>query len=112
MGFFDTYVDFGSAKYVTRDEKNVLMNNGIPFTIKSVTRDDDNKFGPRYVCSVLLPDPTTGDEEERNMAFSIGKVESRNRMLGQLSEYLKGEGAEPVRVKLELNGQSHIIRPA
>lgn len=112
MSFFDTYQEIG-GNFIKADEKAAMMEGGIPFTIKSIVEDPANKYGPRYVLGLLVPNPETGDEEERSLGFQTGKVESRDRMLAQMKDYLEGEGEkEPVVCKLEKVGQSIIIRQA
>ncbi len=112
MAFFDTFKELPSGDYVGEKEKDVLMENGIPFTITALALDEANKYGPRYVASITVPDPATGEDEEKLMSFPIGNVESRNRMLAEMKTYLEGDEAEPVKVKLELIGRSKILRPA
>jgi len=109
VSFFDEYKDIGGGEYVSSDEKNVLIENGIPLKITDVAYQEESKFGERYVCRVLLPDPETGDEEERLMSFSAGTVESRDRMLKAMAEYLDDADAEPPLVKLEKVGRAVII---
>lgn len=112
MSFFDEYKEIG-GNWVSADEKQVLMDNGIPFEIQDVVEDDHNQYGPRFVAHVLLPNPETGENEERVIGFPKGTVESRDRMLSQMQEYLERDGdKEPVMVKLEKVGRSIIIRNA
>lgn len=111
MSFFDEYQEVGGS-YIGADEKKAMMDAGIPFTITAVLDDDGNKYGARYVTKVLVPNPETGDEEERNISFPKGTVDSRDRMLGQMQEYLSRPDAEPVVCKLEQVGRSILIRQA
>lgn len=111
MGFFDEYKEIG-GNYVKADEKQVLIDNGIPFQVTAVVADDENKYGPRYVATVLLPDPENGDEAERAISFPKGTVDSRDRMLNQMMNYLEREDAEPVLVKLDKVGRSILVRSA
>lgn len=122
--FFDEYVDISASggSWIKADEKAVLMEQGIPFQITAIEDDDENRYGPRFVAFVLVPNPETGDEEERKLGFPkverdgegavIGGVESRDRMLVQMQEYLSRDNAEPVLVKLEKVGRAIIIRQA
>lgn len=112
MGFFDTFQDIGGGSWVSSAEKAVLIEQGIPLTITAVIEDEKNKYGPRYVAKALVPNPETGDEEERQIGFPIGTVESRDRMLDAMQEYLQGADAEPVTVKLEKVGNSILVRKA
>lgn len=111
MGFFDNYKEIG-GNWISSDEKQALIDGGIPFEITAIQHDDANKYGPRFVASVVAPNPETGDEEERTIGFPKGTVESRDRMLLAMEEYLAGDGDEPVIVKLEKVGQSILIRAA
>ena len=111
MAFWDEYKEVG-GNYIGADEKAVLMENGIPLTVVDVIEDQANQYGPRWVAKVMAPNPESGDEEERAISFPIGTVESRDRMLKQLSEYLAREDAETVVVKLEKAGRSILIRQA
>ena len=109
MSFFDTYKDIGGGQYVGKDEKDVLIENGIPFQITDVVYQEESKFGERYVTRVELPDPESGETEERLMSFSAGTVESRDRMLKALAEWLDDADNEPPYVKLEKIGRAVII---
>lgn len=108
MSFFDNYKDIGGGEYVGADEKGVLIEQGIPFQITDVVYQEESKFGERYVCRVMLPGDD-GGPEERLMSFSVGTVESRDRMLHALSEWLDEADNEPPFVKLEKVGRAVII---
>ena len=117
MGFWDDYVDEGGGGYVSAEEKAVLIENGVAFQILSVREDDENQFqgktSPRFVTTVNIPNPLTGEDEERILPF--GKVaggSSRDRMLGALQEYLDTDGEEDVFVVLEKIGNFIAIRKA
>ena len=111
MSFFDEYKEIG-GNFVSADEKQVLMDQGIPFQIIAVVDDDGNKYGARFVAKALVPDPESGDEEERAISFPKDTVESRDRMLSEMQKYLEREDAEPVMVKLEKVGRSILVRNA
>lgn len=111
VGFDFAKYDTGGA-YINAAEKKAIAEAGIPVTINSV-REGDYKGEPRYVLSVTVPNPETGDDEERLLAFPIGSgVESRDSMLKALAEYLDGADAEPVKAKIELKGKSYLLREA
>jgi hypothetical protein len=116
MAFFDEYQDLGGGGWMKADEKQVLMEQGIPFQVIDVVDDPTNTYegapSPRYVVVALVPNPEDGTEEERKLGFPKGTVESRDRMLVQLAEYLQREDAEQVIVKLEKVGRSHVLRQA
>lgn len=110
MSFFDTYKDIGGGEYVGADEKNVLIDNGIPVQITDVVYQEESKFGARFVCRVLLPDEETGAyDDERLMSFTAGTVDSRDRMLRAMADYLDDADAEEVWVKFTKVGRSVII---
>lgn len=114
MGFFDEYVDLGSGgSYLKSDEKQELIENGIAFTIVGLTYDGENKYGPRYVAFCEIPNLETGEPEERKIGFPVGSgADSRDAMLRQMDEYLQGDGAQPVNVKLEKPNRAIVIVPA
>lgn len=111
MSFWDEYKEIG-GNFIKADEKDVLMENGIPMKVLAVVEDQANKYGPRYVAKVEVPNPETGEAEERAISFPIGTVESRDRMLSQLVDYLGREDADEVVIKLEKVGRSILLRQA
>lgn len=111
MGFWDEYKEIG-GNFIKAEEKQVLIENGIPMVVLAVIEDQANQYGPRYVAQVSVPNPETGEDEERAISFPIGTVESRDRMLAQLTEYLGRPDAEEVTVKLEKAGRSILLRQA
>lgn len=117
MSFFDEYKEIG-GKFLNATDKQVLMDDGIPFQVLAIVRDEENQYGPRYVAQTLLPCTieegavASSDESTANIAFPIGTVESRDRMLSQMNDYLGREDAAPVIVKLEKAGRSILLRQA
>jgi hypothetical protein len=107
--FFDQYTTVPSGlSYVGKDEKAVLIREGAPLTIHSISKQPD-QFNPgkdRYVLTVEL------DGEQRGMAFGAGTVFSRDALLESMAEYLTGETAEPVTVKLVQAGRAILIEEA
>lgn len=114
MGFFAEHpVDEGGSTFVKGDEKERLIADEVSFTITAV-RQEDNPFDKakdgepqpqRYVVTADL------EGEERRFSFPIGGVQSRDRQLGQMAEYLAAGGTiEPVR--LEMAGKAQLIVPA
>lgn len=110
--FFDEYEDLGGGNWISSEEKAVMIENGIPFDVLSVVEDPAGKYGARFVLKVLCPDSTTGEMTERQIGFAQNSVESRDRMLHQMKEYLAREDAKPVSVKIERVGRSDILRQA
>lgn len=115
MSFFDSYKDLGGGgSYMKSDEKQVLIENGVPFSINSLQMDEENQYGPRYVAFCTIPNLTDpkGDEEERKIAFPVSSgADSRDAMLKAMDEFLKN-GGEPVKVKLSKPGRAILIQPA
>lgn len=117
MSFFDEYEDLsGGGEWMKAPEKEVLIQNGIPVEIKAVIDDATNTYQgapmPRYVAVALVPNPENGEGEERKIGFPQGTVESRDRMLAQMAEYLQREDAEPVIVKIARVGRSIVLQQA
>jgi hypothetical protein len=86
--FFDSYQDEGGLSYVSSEEKAILINNKVPFKVLRVWHSE-GQFGPKYTLVVDF------EGEERALSFGSGKVESRDRMLDAMMEYLDQEG-DPV----------------
>jgi hypothetical protein len=112
--FFDEYKDIGGGEYVGKDEKDVLIDNGIPFQVTDVVYQEESKYGERFVTRVLLPDTESGEyDDERLMSFSAGgMVESRDRLLRAMAEWLDEADNEPPWVKLTRVGRAVIIERA
>lgn len=107
--FKDNFKDI-SGTYLTADDKQELIDNGIPFEIVSVQKDEENQYGPRYVLTVLVPDTETGDTEEKLLAFPTESgVESRNRMCRAMLEFFEDDDAEPQVAKLVKKGRSLLL---
>lgn len=111
LGFFDTFQEVG-GNFVGAEEKAVLIENGIPLTVLAVVMDEQNKYGPRFVAKCLVPNPTTAQPEERSISFPVGSVDSRDRMLTAMSEWLRENPEESVTVKLEKAGRAILLRKA
>jgi hypothetical protein len=111
VGFdFDKYKGSG-GNYIVAAEKQVLAENGIPFTITAIRVvhkfDQEN-----FELSIEVPNPETGEQEERVFSFPIGTgAESRDSMLAGMQEYL-AEGGEPVTAKVEKIGRAFFISQA
>lgn len=116
MGFFDEYPqESGGGVYVKAEEKTAIAQAGIPFVVSDVVSDDANvyngKVQPRFIVKILLPNPETGDNEERWLSFPKGSgVDSRDRMLAQLGEYLAKDDAEEVSLKLAKVNRAYVLQ--
>lgn len=112
MGFdWDSYKGSG-GRFVTAPEKQVLAENGIPFRIKAIRQvhkfDNEN-----YELTIDMPNPETGDDEERVLSFPIGSgAESRDAALKGLAEYLAANPGEEVASKLEKIGRGYYLASA
>jgi len=107
---FDKYA--GGGHYISAAEKKVLADNGIPFVIKAV-RGPVHKFeNEAFELTVDVPNPETGDEEERVLSFTIGSgAESRDRMIAGMAEHFEG-GGEAIKAKVEKVGRAFFLAPA
>lgn len=121
MGFFDEYVNEGGGEnsYIKAEEKLAIAQSGIPFEVIEVLDEEDNVFEgkkqPRYVLVISLPNPATGEEESRKLAFpKASGVESRDSMLRQLHAWLEAnpDAETPVKVKLAKVGRAYILQQA
>lgn len=111
MGFdWDKYQ--GGGNYISAAEKKVLAENGIPFVISGVSVKE--KFeGEHYELAVRVPDPETGDDEDRTLSFPIGTgAESRDSMLAGLKKYLEENEGEEVRAKVTKIGRAFFLEQA
>lgn len=114
MGFFDGYTSTaGGGKYISSDEKQVLIDNGVSFDITALVHEPENKYGPRYVAFVTVPNPEAGGEPlEAKIGFPTDSgVDSRDNMLRAMDSYFSEDGAEPVNVKLTKQGRAIQIVP-
>lgn len=115
--FWSTYkspASTGSGRYLKSEDKSILIDGGVPFTIDSLYRDDENQYGPRYVAGCTIPDlnGSGDDKEEVKISFPLGSgVDSRDALLTQMEEYLDSDDGEPVEVKLAKTGRAINIVP-
>lgn len=108
MGFFDEYVDDSpGGVYVTGDEKDALIEAGTVFSITGVTFEPEGGYddNDRYVADIVLNDA------ERKLSFQAGQVDSRDRMLASMQEFIARTG-DAVSVKLTKQGRSQLITAA
>lgn len=107
MGFdWEKYESAGN--YITAEEKQVLAENGIPFVVTAVMAK--HKFeGEHYELTVRVPNPETGEDEERTLSFPIGSgAESRDATLAGLKEHL-AETGEEISAKVTKVGRAFFI---
>lgn len=115
MSFWDTHdAGSGGGGYLTPDEKDELVKTEAEFEITNVRLDEENKYGPRFVVTLVLPDPATGDNETRMVGFPIGSgVTSRDDLLQAMIDDHFGAGEKsPIPAILAKGGNSYLIKPA
>jgi hypothetical protein len=114
VSFWDEHPDTGGGGYLTPDEKDELVKSETPFEITAVRFEEENKYGPRYVVTLNLPDPTTGDNETKMVGFPKGSgVTSRDDLLqAMMDDYFGAGETEPLRTVLAKGGNSFLLKPA
>ena len=110
MGFdFEKYQSGGN--YVSGAEKKVLAENGIPFAITRV-RETEKFDSEHFELSVLLPNPESGEEEERTLSFPKGSgADSRDSMLAAMKTHIEETG-EQVAAKVKKIGRAYFLEAA
>ncbi len=103
MGFFDNFEDTSGASFIGKDEKEELIKDATVLPVLRISLGE-SQYGERYLVTVDL------DGEERAITFNTGSVESRDRMLAALANYLDSEDAEPVSVVVSRVGRSLILK--
>lgn len=106
MGFFDEFKDTSGGSWVGAEEKAELIASGTVLSVTDVIYDPTNKYGPRYVVKFSL------DGEDRSIGFGAESVESRDRMLAALAEYLDANEGETTELIMEQVGRSVVLRAA
>jgi hypothetical protein len=110
--FFGTYVDDnpggGGGQYVSGPEKEALLDSGESFTIVGVKFDEKGGFdnADRFLLDIILAGT------ERKLSFQAGSVDSRDRMLAAMAEYLDANAGATVNARLEASGRATLITAA
>lgn len=114
MSFWDTHEVKSGGGYLSPDEKAALIESEQPFDITGIKHEPENKYGPRYVLTLAVPDPATGDNETRMLGFTTGSgVTSRDDILKAMFEDHFGAGeTEPIPAILAKCGNAILILPA
>lgn len=115
MAFWDTHeAGNGGGGYLSPDEKEELIANETPFDVTSVRHEAENKYGPRFVVTLVLPDPATGDNETRMVGFPQGSgVTSRDDLLTAMIDDHFGAGeTDAIPCILTKGGNSFLLKPA
>lgn len=113
MGFFDNYKDLsGGGKFLKSAEKQFLIENGITFQVTDVVEDPLNEFGARFVAFCVIPNED-GVNEFKKVGFPTGTgVDGRDALFASLKDYLAGDKAEPVFIKLEQPNRAILVVPS
>lgn len=84
----------GGGSYVSAAEKKAMADSGIPFTVNAVRGPIDKGFEkPAMELDITVPNPETGEDEERCLSFPYGSgAESRDRQLQGLKGYFDDGG--------------------
>ena len=111
MGFDGDKYRGSTGRFITKEEKNLLVQEGIPFQVVGIRQvfkfDKEN-----YELTILMPDPTTGEEEERVLTFPIGSgAESRDAQLAGLAAHFE-ENDEPWTAKMYQQGRGYYLQNA
>lgn len=102
MSFFENYSDEGGGTFLSKDEKQILIDEAVPFSIVSIERDAGDKYGERNLLTIEL------EGEQRKVGFSREKAYSRNRMIDAMAEHLAA-GGDPVVARIELEGKFQVL---
>jgi hypothetical protein len=84
MGFYDNYTDGSGGNFIGKEEREELIASGEGFPITKVS-EGTSQWGAKFYVEISL------DEETRVMSFTKESVESRDRMLAALKEYLESD---------------------
>jgi hypothetical protein len=111
-GFWDEHEVKGGSAYLDADEKKELISSQAEFSIVGVEYDEENQYegkpSPGYVVTILLPDPITGDEEERKLRFAEG-LKGRDEILGIMLDVLEAGEVESIPAQLYKKGRALVI---
>lgn len=116
MGFWDTHEVKSGGGYLTPDEKDDLIKSGQPFEITALKYQKENKYGPRWVATLSVPDPATGEIETRMIGFPVESgVTSRNDILQAMhDDHFDAGETEPIPAILSRppDSQAILLLPA
>jgi hypothetical protein len=115
MAFWDHHdPGTGGGGYLSPEEKAELVDTETPFDVTGVRYEAEGKYGPRFVVTLVLPDPATGDNETRMLGVPKGSgVTSRDDLLQAMIDDHFGVGeTEPIPCILSKGGQAFLLKPA
>src|SRR5688572_1012997 len=101
-GFFDNYEDGSGLSFIGKEEKETLIEDATTLPVLRISRST-TRFGERFILITEL------DGEERALSFGTESVESRDRLLDAMMEYLTGDEVVTPEVRLERKGRSILI---
>jgi hypothetical protein len=112
---FDWGAYKGGGAYLSADEKAALVEGEVEFLVTGVRDDSANTFNgkpaPRFVAEITLPNPLSGEDEEKMIGFPTGSgVVSRDNQLEGMLEYFQS-GGDPLEVILYKGGNAFLLRP-
>lgn len=113
--FWDTHEVKSGGGYLSADEKAALVASEQVFEITAIrTEEAKGNFPPRFVLTLDVPDPVTGDAEKRFIGLAIGSgVDSRDEILQAMLDDHFGVGeTDPIPAKLGKGGNAFLILPA
>ena len=105
MGFFDEYVDDSQPSgYVSADQ---LGTDKSTFTIVGIEFQPEQGYegADRYLADIVL------DGEEKKASFGAGSVDSRDKMLAAMADFIQRTG-ETVTVSASKQGRAVILTAA
>jgi hypothetical protein len=115
LSFWDTHdAGSGGGGYLTPDEKAELIEAETVFEVTAVRYEEENKYGPRFVVTLTLPDPATGENETRMVGFPVGSgVTTRDDLLQAMVDDHFGAGEKDgIPAILAKGGNAILLLPA
>ena len=114
MSFWSTHEVKTGGGYLTPDEKAALIESGQPFDITGIKFEPDGKYGARFVATLAVPNPATGENETRMIGFPKGSgVTSRDDILqAMLDDHFGAGETEPIPAILAKGGNAILLLPA
>lgn len=113
--FWSTHeVKSGKGAFLSPDEKAALIESGQPFDVTGIKFEPEGKFGKRFVLSLDIPDPVTGENEARKIGFVLDSgVESRDDILQAMHEdHFEAGETDPIPCILSKGGNAILLLPA
>ena len=114
MSFWDSHEVKSGGGYLSPEEKAALVESEQVFDITGIKYEPENKYGARYVLTLSVPDPATGENETRMIGFVTNSgVTSRDDILkAMLDDHFGAGETEPIPAILAKGGNAFLILPA